>query len=389
MDQQVHFGTVAEVQAEAGNVAEALRTARSITKASTRASALGSIAVVVAKAGESARPAPSPAAGELSRATRLVAQQARGTGTSCEGWNTAAFFRQAGAADVIRCLADERPQRAGSTGAYAAAHHGDGQPRAVGRGGAREGWGGARRTRREGPHAPAPRRGARHDAGNRHRARARGRCARCARRQGPHAARDCRDVQRGAGRGERPERGRRRRRARRCAAHPQVPPATNWNTGAFFARVDGATVSRCLDDGANVHARDGTGATPLHTAAGHSQEAAVVSALLSAGARLGARDETGATPLHTASRDGHERRGHRSAARCGRRHGGEGRDGQDAGRLHRREPGARRHRRCPTPRRRVVRRLEYRTVLRVTPMRRPCPDASTTERMCVHAMRAA
>ena len=74
-----------------------------------------------------------------------------------------------------------------------------------------------------------------------------------------------------------------------------------WNTEAFFARADTATVTDCLDAGANVSARDDTGATPLHKAAGHSEVPGVVGALLDAGARVRARDETGATPLHTAA----------------------------------------------------------------------------------------
>ena len=85
------------------------------------------------------------------------------------------------------------------------------------------------------------------------------------------------------------------------SAAPADASCESWNTAAFFALADGAAVSGCLDDGANVHARDETGATPLHTAAGHSEDAAVVGTLLSAGARPGARDETGATPLHAAT----------------------------------------------------------------------------------------
>ena len=75
----------------------------------------------------------------------------------------------------------------------------------------------------------------------------------------------------------------------------------DWNTEEYFARVDAAAVSRCIDDGASVGARDEVGATPLHRAGAHSKSVAVVSALVDAGARVSARDETGATPLHVAA----------------------------------------------------------------------------------------
>ena len=57
----------------------------------------------------------------------------------------------------------------------------------------------------------------------------------------------------------------------------------DWNTEAFLARVDASTVAHCLAAGANVSARDETGATPRHKAAGHSKVPAVVGALLDAG----------------------------------------------------------------------------------------------------------
>ena len=171
------------------------------------------------------------------------------------------------------------------------------------------------------------------------------------------------------------------------SAAPAGASCDNWNTGAFFARADGATVSRCLDDGANVHARDETGATPLHTAAGHSREAAVVGALLSAGARPGARDEIGATPLHTAAAKGTSAAvvealldaGADTAAKdeTGRTPGDYVADnpalaGADAaGRL----AGAS----CD----------DWNTARFFEHARRPCPDASTRERTCARAMRTA
>ena len=95
------------------------------------------------------------------------------------------------------------------------------------------------------------------------------------------------------------------REATEAAGASRIAPSTvscgDWNTSEFFARADAAMVSRCLEEGANAGARDETGATPLHRAAGHSSDPEVVTALMDAGARVGARDETGATPLHAAA----------------------------------------------------------------------------------------
>ena len=76
----------------------------------------------------------------------------------------------------------------------------------------------------------------------------------------------------------------------------------DWNTASFFGRANAADVGRCLEAGANVSARDETGATPLHLAAKHGKSATVMAALVKSGARLGARDDTGATPLHAAAK---------------------------------------------------------------------------------------
>ena len=95
------------------------------------------------------------------------------------------------------------------------------------------------------------------------------------------------------------------REATDAAAAANVPVSTvsceEWNSNEFFARADTATVVRCLNDGANVGARDERGATPLHKAAEHSAIPALISALVKAGARVSARDETGAMPLHVAA----------------------------------------------------------------------------------------
>ncbi len=83
-----------------------------------------------------------------------------------------------------------------------------------------------------------------------------------------------------------------------CAA-----PATaavsceKWNTRAFFKRASAADVSRCLQAGANINARDEDGLTPLHGAAILSKNPAVVDALLKAGANVNARDRAGKMPF--------------------------------------------------------------------------------------------
>ena len=293
---------IAEAELEAGDITATLNTARSIGDESQRARALAYIAVKQAKAGENARPAPSPAEEEGSRPTRPVAEQAKGAGTPCEGWNTAAFFRQAGTADVIRCLETNDPNARdpkARTPLHAAAMVSN-EPSVV---------------------AALAKAGATLDARDE-----KGRTPlHLAAGLATTSATVTALVSAGAALDARDEKGRTPlqiaetfseapavmnalREATQTAGASSAASAgascDNWNTGAFFARADGATVPRCLDGGANVHARDDTGATPLHTAAGHSQEAAVVSALLSAGARLGARDETGATPLHTAAAKG-------------------------------------------------------------------------------------
>ena len=77
-----------------------------------------------------------------------------------------------------------------------------------------------------------------------------------------------------------------------------------WNTAAFFERAGAAEVSRCLEAGAQVNARNEKGLTPLHVAAGWSRTPPVVTALVKAGADLEARDKDTRTPLHHAARFG-------------------------------------------------------------------------------------
>ena len=58
-----------------------------------------------------------------------------------------------------------------------------------------------------------------------------------------------------------------------------------------------------LEAGANPNARDESGQTPLHRAAG-SGNAEAIEALAAAGANLEARNESGQTPLHKAAERG-------------------------------------------------------------------------------------
>ena len=84
-------------------------------------------------------------------------------------------------------------------------------------------------------------------------------------------------------------------------SRPEGLSCEDWNTAVYFEHAAAENVTRCLEAGANVNARDEAGATPLHLAARHATTPAVFSALVDAGARLDARDATGAMPLHAAA----------------------------------------------------------------------------------------
>lgn len=75
----------------------------------------------------------------------------------------------------------------------------------------------------------------------------------------------------------------------------------DWNTKRFFEQATAAEVRGCLDAGGRVEARAGRGWTPLHSAAGWSDNPAVITALVEAGARVNARSRYDRTPLHSAA----------------------------------------------------------------------------------------
>ena len=68
---------------------------------------------------------------------------------------------------------------------------------------------------------------------------------------------------------------------------------------------DAAAITRMIEEGADVHARDAYGETPLHQAASWSQGPEIITALVGAGADVDATDKKGQTPLHHAAQHSH------------------------------------------------------------------------------------
>ena len=72
----------------------------------------------------------------------------------------------------------------------------------------------------------------------------------------------------------------------------------NWQSAIFVRLAVPADFARCLEEGADLHARNVEGNTVLHQVA--ATDSAVTALLLEAGAEVNARNDAGATPLHSA-----------------------------------------------------------------------------------------
>ena len=79
----------------------------------------------------------------------------------------------------------------------------------------------------------------------------------------------------------------------------------HWGRAAFFATADADVISRCLEAGADpspaASSGDQNGPWLLHLASSHARDPAVIAALVEAGADVHARDRSGNTPLHAAA----------------------------------------------------------------------------------------
>lgn len=97
----------------------------------------------------------------------------------------------------------------------------------------------------------------------------------------------------------------------RAAGSPVCP----WPDAAFFATAPLASVTGCLEIGANVNARDGGDNTPLHLAArsGSYAAPAIIELLARAGGDVNALNRNGRSPLHAALTARSERSGNVAA----------------------------------------------------------------------------
>ena len=81
----------------------------------------------------------------------------------------------------------------------------------------------------------------------------------------------------------------------------QAPNCKQWNTDEYFKTATVENVTACLVAGADVNALGEHAVTPLHFAAGYTENPAVIEALLKAGADPMVRINGKRTPLHLAA----------------------------------------------------------------------------------------
>ena len=87
------------------------------------------------------------------------------------------------------------------------------------------------------------------------------------------------------------------------APTPAQTPCDGWTSRGFWRTADAPAVGECLSLGYSVNARSPfRNETPLHLAAGDSDDPEVISVLVEMGASLEAVSVDGRTPLHFAAR---------------------------------------------------------------------------------------
>lgn len=75
----------------------------------------------------------------------------------------------------------------------------------------------------------------------------------------------------------------------------------SWGSSVFHSSASASTVSRCLEAGSDINARDNAGDTPLHHTVRHYHNSdidIVIEILIEAGADVNAKNELRQTPLH-------------------------------------------------------------------------------------------